>query len=302
MGHHYVPQRYARNFEDPTHPRETWVHERGWAKPRRLPIKTMLNSRGFYTEEFERLLADEIEAPANRVIAKLIASKVEGPGTKWMGRSRIIGGRIEPVERFDLAVYIAAMMRRVPAHRVESLKLVPKVMDGYFGPHKAAFAELASYADDEQTARRAAELLAIFERLDREYRVKLPDEIVAVMNDPRPTALIVEAVRRMGWRLLIAPGPQCFAASDNPVYFNRIDGLGTVHSGFSMPLSSTHALSGSHRGQAWTITPAIATEREVKEINRRTADNADRMTTYHEPAPWLTALMARASYGLRQHL
>jgi hypothetical protein len=27
MGHHFVPQRYLRNFEDPDHPGYIWVHD-----------------------------------------------------------------------------------------------------------------------------------------------------------------------------------------------------------------------------------------------------------------------------------
>ena len=71
MGHHFVPQRYLRNFEDPSRPGFIWLHDKRGGAARLVPIKQVAQAKGFYTAETEASLARDVEAPGNAVIRKL---------------------------------------------------------------------------------------------------------------------------------------------------------------------------------------------------------------------------------------
>ena len=49
MGHHYVPQRYLRHFAVPGEPGMIWMYDKTSGKVRKLAIKTMAQSPGFYS-------------------------------------------------------------------------------------------------------------------------------------------------------------------------------------------------------------------------------------------------------------
>ena len=71
MGHHFVPQRYLRNFEDPSHPGYIWVHDRHGGEAQLANIAKVAQSRDFYSQSTETILAETVERPANLVIQKL---------------------------------------------------------------------------------------------------------------------------------------------------------------------------------------------------------------------------------------
>ena len=108
MGHHFVPQRYLRNFEDPKKPGYVWVHDKSGGQPRRARIAKVAQSSGFYAPETENVLAQIVEQPGNRVIQKLISNAT-----------------ITVEERLQLALYMGVMLKRVPTHRRRSAEIVP---------------------------------------------------------------------------------------------------------------------------------------------------------------------------------
>jgi hypothetical protein len=103
MGHHFVPQRYLRNFEDPNQPDYIWVHDRRGGPAKLASIAKLAQSRNFYSQSTETILAQTVEQPANPVLQKLTTHK-----------------SIDSAERFHLAYYICVMMKRIPAHRRHS--------------------------------------------------------------------------------------------------------------------------------------------------------------------------------------
>jgi hypothetical protein len=51
MGHHFVPQRYLRNFEDPNQPDYIWVHDRRGGPAKLASIAKLAQSRNFYSQQ-----------------------------------------------------------------------------------------------------------------------------------------------------------------------------------------------------------------------------------------------------------
>jgi hypothetical protein len=75
VGHHYVPQRYLRNFEVPSQPEFILQYARAGGDPKCLPIKAIAQAKGFYEPEMESLLEREVERPGGNAIDKLLGGK-----------------------------------------------------------------------------------------------------------------------------------------------------------------------------------------------------------------------------------
>ena len=292
MGQHTVPQRHLRNFQDPDRPDFVWLHDREGGEPRCAAIKNVLQKRGFYSPEMETFLARSVELPGNLVIDKLTRSAVEG--------RRIVGAeRLTEIERAELAVYIGAMIRRVPYNREWSRGLRPETIAKAAGQVRARIGQFA--ADPGADPALAARMYAELERLEVECRDGSPPEVVVrTIEDPIPGERIVAALHEMTWRVLVSSGPQLFITTDNPAFFFRWEGfgLGNTQSELSIPLSSTHCLHGSRQGPRGGLLYVAADQKIVKEINRRLASQATRLAVYHRPAPWLTGLLAKGDLYL----
>jgi hypothetical protein len=109
MGKHYVPQVYLRGFADPWAPDHVWMFDKitkQWTRP---AIKRAAKGRDYCDDEAERRLAEVIEMPAHRALAKLRA-----------------GPNLTPEDRSHLALYIATMIVRGPRNRRRAGELVSK--------------------------------------------------------------------------------------------------------------------------------------------------------------------------------
>ena len=71
MGHHFVPQRYLRHFAVPGEPGMIWMYDKTSGKARKLAIKTVAQSPGFYSDADEVALAQRIEGPAEAPLNRL---------------------------------------------------------------------------------------------------------------------------------------------------------------------------------------------------------------------------------------
>jgi hypothetical protein len=131
VGHHYVPQKYLRNFEARGQPGFIWLHDRQGGKPKLAPIAQVAQSKGFYSPETEDALAREVERPANAVIAKLIDDE-----------------SISRAERFALTFYIATMLKRVPFRRRRVMEMYPTVLDDTVARIREQLIELAHSLPD----------------------------------------------------------------------------------------------------------------------------------------------------------
>jgi hypothetical protein len=281
MGHHYLPQRYLANFQDPERPGFIWIHDKRGGPARPAAIKKVAQVRQFYSEEMERFLANEVELPGNNVIRKLTNSEA-----------------ISPAERLELAFYIGTMLRRVPSHRRWAASLVPdalaETMRNVRGEIRAIVDE--GRADPEQVARRLREI----DQIEQRYQRELPREIVEQINNPLPSGVVTGVLYEMTWRVLVSPREQNFITTDNPVFYTRWEGygLGNAQSEFCFPLSTTHALHGSRqRARSNLVYPKVRLQ-IIKEINRRLVSQTDRLAFYHRPAPWLFPILTKPELQL----
>lgn len=138
-------------------------------------------------------------------------------------------------------------------------------------------------------ARRLAEVDAAHVKFERNP----PDEIMQQVREPWPSEGMLDAIYQITWRVLISAGPQYFITTDNPLFFFGAYGLGTPKAELCFPLSTTHALHGCW--QRVNADPVFlqATQKFVKEVNRRLASAAERLAFCHEQAPWLDRILQK---------
>ena len=108
----------------------------------------------------------------------------------------------------------------------------------------------------------------------------------------------MQALLSMHWRFFFAHKGQ-FLTSDNPVYFHEGIGLVNQDSELSIPFSSAVTLWASrHPGKVGSYheaSPAV-----VKELNRRTAKNAERYVYSVQNEPWVLPFVLKNNYTVNR--
>lgn len=275
MGHHFIPQRYLRNFQDPNKPGYIWVHDKRGGDARSAEIEHVAQSKGFYSEETEAMLAGEVEVPGSAAIEKLFKNQV-----------------ITRAERAHLAIYIAVMFKRVPAARRFATERIPENLKNLAGELRQAILSLADQgADPGLIARRLDELDAA----ERKIAQNTPQEVVDVIREPWPSEDLVRLLLQLTWRVMVSEGPQYFITTDNPAFVFKAHGLGKEKSELCFPRSTTHLLHGSWQSAGSALVFTTIPKRIVKEMNRRLASSAERLAFFHEPAPWLSTILRKKS-------
>lgn len=274
MGHHYVPQRYLRNFQDPSRPGSLWLYDKQNIAVRPAAIKSVAQAKNYYTPEIESQLALQVEIPGNAVIEKLIA---------WQP--------ITPGERFQLAFYIATMLKRVPRSRSRAKALFPGLLVETLEGYRAGFRALSEEGryDPELIARRMSEIEAIFAR----YSTNPPQNVLDVAKVPWPSKELVGYIFSMNWHVYTTTGPQFFMTSDNPAFFFEGLGVNKADSELTFPLSSHFALNASWRGPPGAVLRSRLRQYGVREFNRRILSTTERLVFYHEDAYWLRQYLPR---------
>ena len=275
MGHHYVPQRYLRNFEAPKKPGFIWQHDKKGGPPKLIAIVQVAQAKGYYSEQTEALLAREVETPANLVIQRLRENK-----------------SLDQTERFWLTYYLGTMLKRVPYRRRKAMETYPNVLNDTIARVREQINDLARSlpnVDPAIIAKRLAEVDAAHQK----FATKPPPEIDMQVREPWPSEVMLDAIYRMTWRVLVSAGPQYFITSDNPVFFFGAYGLATPKAELTFPLSTTHCLHGCWQGAEQTLLFMGAKQAFVKEVNRRLASATERLAFYHESAPWIERILQK---------
>ncbi len=284
MGHHYIPRWHLAKFQDPGRPGRIWQHDKRGGAPKLAAILNVAQARNFYPESVETRLANEVEAPGNQAIAKLLDSR-----------------QLDEAERVDVARYVAAMIKRVPRQRRWADETYPEILDQVIGDARGRLRQAAAegVGDPDLIAGRIAE----FDRLHAKYSRERPPDLVERIYDPMPTEKVLRALGEMTWRVLsIADGPLCFVTTDNPAFWFREQGfgLGIDEAEISFPLSSRRVLHGSYQRARSKLSFVVARPVFVREINRRLISDAERFVFYHRPAPWIDQILAKKSHHLRR--
>ena len=252
MGYHYVPQRYLRNFESPK--RVGFIYQYDKRATGRLAreasIDKVVQKRQFYDPEIETILAAKVEFPGSSVIKKLL-----------------IGSTINQTERDNLVLYVSTMLMRVPTRRKKALLLIPQVAE-------STRVKFSTQIHDAQqsgkiTVERRDQFIAVVDDVTNKALTEPPAGILAHIRSPWPSKGVLEAIIRMTLRVVRTEGPTFFATSDNPVFFFPSLGLGNELSEISVPLSTSQALHGCHRGPSSAdLSQFLARSQFVNEVNR----------------------------------
>ena len=279
MGKHYLAQYYLKGFSTADSDELIWVYELQSSKGKKSPIANVAQTKGFYTDEVERFLANEVERSGHRVLKKLRCQN-----------------DITSEEKHDLARYICASMRRVPAYR-DFLKreVLPEVFDEVFHFWERQITMFEQTHPDwvDVVKRRRYEL----NTLRGKWAKQLPSELAPETACPNVSDLVVDGLCLMTWRFLLAQGPSGFVTSDNPVFYDKPIGMNKPHSELSFPISTDIALWLSWRAdlaEGFFPTP----EQAVKEINRRSVFNATRFVFYHKKMNWVAKLTCKKHHRL----
>jgi hypothetical protein len=268
---HFVPQKHLRAFEDPASPGLIWTYPRG-EEPRLASIDKVAQAPGFYDANVETDLGRLIESPANPFLDALR----RGEDVDADGRNRV-------------ALYLATMIKRVPRGRERGKALIPSTLQNVV---EALRAELLSLAAGDPA--RLERWLVKLEAVHAEYLTNPPPQVLDQLKVPWPSPEMVEVIRRMHWRLLVAAAPEIFVTSDNPLFYFEGWGLGRPESEFCFPLSPTHCLHGCHQptpGGRLDLRPADRAL--VHEVNRRMANDATKLLFASKRLKWPATLLRK---------
>lgn len=279
---HYVPQAYLKGFSEPEAPTFVWVYDKGNGRSFRTNVTNAAVESGFYPDDVEDALNEEIEIPANAVIEKVRCQKA-----------------ITPDEKLTLSLYMGVMLKRVPRHRQRQADLIPEVRERVFkelltGLYRAkeAHPELTEAAN-----RRIIEA----SRLKEEYAERLPPALVAHIQRPTVSRKLVEHIVAMSWKFGVSKGESMYLASDNPVFLFEERGIGRPESEISFPISSDIILIANWESPVQFDCEYVdARQQLVKEVNRRTVRSATRFVYYHRSESWVSTLTQKTRLQLNR--
>lgn len=183
----------------PPPPNPSGCLRKGRHTPALAPVKTVAQSKGYYSPEEEKRLATEIEGPANLVLRRLRA-----------------GLAITSAEREAVVRYLGVMLKRVPYRRRKALERIPEVIQSVTDEYKRQATELGKQPGVEADAQRFIEDI---EALRLRYLAEPPPALVARALAPEVSERILGVIRDMNWRLIEARGPRFFMTTDNPMFF-----------------------------------------------------------------------------------
>lgn len=274
MGKHYVPKFYLRGFARAD---RFTVFDKDAQRWFESQPKSVAHEVDLWPDEVETFVTETIEDPAKEVI-DLLRNKQSATEE----------------ERHRLARYIAFLWKRVPAGRNRVRGHTPAVADQIRDELDAALDAIArnDESSTELVELRRVEIAAYIEKVKLERPASLWHGSLTV----EPGLDIVNAIAGMKWRVLHTNGPR-YLASDNPVFFFENDGVGNITSELTLPLSSSAALVLIRVTGDFPLH-SQATDRQVREINRRTAFNASRYIFAEKVEPWMNAFLLKTNHEL----
>lgn len=237
-------------------------------------IEKVAQERDYYPPDVEERLAKEVELPGHRALDCLRSRKP-----------------LAQADRDALAYYLGVLVMRVPTKRRKGHALVPEVLGSTMAEAREEIARIAS----EDSAIRADEWLTVVDKLEQQYRVRPPANIIDQINSPWPSVEVVAAIRRMTWRVIDIPSDHFLLTTDNPTFYFDGYGLGTEKSELTFAISSDRALLGSFQGRPETTMVLKPKAALIKEVNRRLASGAERFVFAPRHATWIETLALKSN-------
>ncbi len=279
MHNHYVPQHYLRGFCSNSNG-DIWVYDKKEGRLFSANVIRIANICGFYSEDIEKYLADDIEGPANHVLDKI--------------RKR---ERLDTNDKEALSRYISVMWKRVPQSKNRLKERAPKVAGEV---QERVHSTLDRIAEKDPSKRdfvesRKAEADEILSRLSQDPPAEVWHRTIPVDSTPR----MVEAMATMTWTFLTFDEKPAFLTCDNPVFFFSGLGIGRSESELSFPICSNIMLWGTRRTnlpEGYFPTKMVI----VKEMTRRIASITTRFAFHSKKEDWILPFLGKGRWQLNR--
>jgi len=273
MGHHYVPKYYLKGFSENSGD-YIWVYGKRHRLKFKASLERVASQKRFYSQEVEQYLANKIEGPANKVLAKIRQHS-----------------QITDDDKSVLAKYILVMFKRVPRgkervkeHMLEAANKVSQQCKEVLDAVAASSPEMAeSIEDDKERVRK-----------NLDDFVGDPDEVFQETLLGTRTDIVIPWMMSMTWHFLSSDDKPAFLTCDNPFYFTPI-GILKPESEISFPISSHITLSATRR-TGLREGYIRASERVVKQMNRRIAANATRFVYHSRDEDWILPFITKPKW------
>jgi len=275
MRNHYLPRKYLKGFTNST-TSKLWVYTK---EGKVFPSSTNNTAveKGYYSDDLEQYLADEVENPANDVLEKIRSHH-----------------GISNDEKIEFARYLAAMMKRVPRGKERVKNLMPVVTEDV---RKEMIRDIDSLTTRfPQAAQKTNDFKNEANRILDKYLHERPDHIWQDVIPPHQTSQTIDALAQMTWQFLTFDKPAIFT-SDNPVFYFEEIGIGKPESELTFPLSSHILLWATWRSdleEGYFPT----TMQAVKESNRRVAHNATKYIYHAREESWILPFLKKGRWQL----
>jgi hypothetical protein len=282
MGQHFIPQYYLKGFGNDLNFDNIWVYEKGSSRVFNTTIGSVANENQRWPDKTEKYLANQIEAPANSVIEKIVARQT-----------------VTPQDKDIFSAYMVVMWKRVPEGLKRANALAPKAIDEAFDRLHNEILRLMEEHPSKASALESK--LQELPNLRAKYENEFPKELWYFNITPDTPLRLRVWFSTMTWVFLTSDkGQQPFLTSDNPVFFFPDIGIGKPESEITFPVSSTTTLWVTWRADLQDGYLS-ASENAVKEINRRTVGNATRYVYYSQNAGWVASLVNKKGSNIRVH-
>jgi hypothetical protein len=203
---------------------------------------------------------------------------------------------LEPLtlkDRKILSDFISVFIKRVPDGLARAYEWYDEVSDEVFDYLKAEIEMLIEVHPDKR-----ALLESRIEELEehRDDGDITPKQIWEKILPPDVSPVISIVLRMMHWQFFVHDHKPAFLTSDNPVFFFKDMGVGKTRSELTFPISQYVTLWASWRQADIEYIPVD--DEVVKEINRRTVDEATRYVFFSKEADWIINLVNKDKLAL----
>lgn len=279
MGDHYVPQHYLRGFTS-SNDGMIWTYEKNGSIKFPSDVRNTGHETNYYSPEIETYLANQIEAPANKVIDKI--------------RSR---ENLTKEDKTKLATYMVVMLKRVPQSKIRMKEMAPSVAQKQEKQWDQEISKLTNKHPEKANLleKRRAEIKQNLKK----YSVNPPKDFWLSLIPPERSPNVINVLQQMTWHFLTYDEAPVFLTCDNPVFYFMWMGIGKPESEVTFPISSNIVLWATWRKnieEKYTVIHRQA----IKEINRRTATNTTRFVYHARDEYWIPKFIAKKHHALNR--
>lgn len=275
MGYHYLPKYYLKGFSN--NGRSIWMYEKGTDTRIQSQIKTVANITDFYSDEIEQFMADKIEAPANTVIDKIRNKE-----------------KVNNEDKKIFSDYISVMWKRVPDAVIRVFDKLPNVSEKLKQRIEQEFTghDVSPYVEDlKNDLQKAIDDVAKDSQKDI-WQSGIP---------PEQTPKMISALNAMEWEYFYIDKEmnESFLTCDNPVFYFKSLGIGNNDSEITFPISTEVTLFATWRKRS-SNDYIKASKQVIREINRRTAQNATRYVFHSRNEYWINSFINKGHWELNR--